>query len=202
MAIGDKQREVIKIIESILGEKSQNKTFNWLINKHKNDIFKHYYEVIDRIFSELGGDKTGLNAKRKVKLKPDCYFGGCYNFLFEFDEIQHFTEYKLLALQHYPIESRKGFDYDGYIDWCNKYKFEALKKGPAGYRKPKPEFPFENGRAAQRAYFDSFRDILPTLYGLNVTIRISEFEIGCGGSSESSPDRKAIEDILKKCEII
>ena len=34
-----------------------------------------------------------------------------------------------------------------------------------------------NGRAAQRAFFDTFRDWLPTLHGLNPTVRLAEFEV-------------------------
>ena len=34
-----------------------------------------------------------------------------------------------------------------------------------------------NGRAAQRAFFDTFRDWLPSLHGLNPTVRLAEFEV-------------------------
>lgn len=67
---------------------------------------------------------------------------------------------------------------EGWINYIyNKYAAEALKKGPSGYRKPTKEFTFINGRATQRAFFDAFRDIQPTLFGLKPTIRLSEFEI-------------------------
>ncbi|MBI1923980.1 hypothetical protein HYR99_06995, partial [Candidatus Poribacteria bacterium] len=39
------------------------------------------------------------------------------------------------------------------------------------------DFPFVNGRAAQRAFFDTFRDVLPPLHGLRPTLRLAEFEV-------------------------
>lgn len=178
MAVGDKQRLIIEIIEEVLQESAQtNISFNWLNNKHLPEDFGIYYGNIEYIFDALNGDKSGMNNKVARVLKPDCYFGGKYNFIFEFDELQHFTSYKKIALLNYPTDLSYGFDLEQYIEYCDEYSREALKKGPAGYRKPKDEFPFENGRAAQRAFFDAFRDILPTLHDLNPTIRISEFEV-------------------------
>jgi len=178
MAVGDKQRLIIEIMQEVLQEPAQiNISFNWLNNKHLPEDFGIYYDNIEIIFDALNGDKSGMDNKSGRVLKPDCYFGGEYNFIFEFDELQHFTTYKKIVLQNYPTDLEYGFNLPQYIRYCDNYSREALKKGPAGYRKPKDEFPFENGRAAQRAFFDAFRDILPTLHGLNPTLRISEFEV-------------------------
>jgi len=178
MAVGDKQRLIIEIMQEVLQEPAQiNISFNWLNNKHLPEDFGIYYDNIEIIFDALNGDKSGMDNKSSRVLKPDCYFGGKYNFIFEFDELQHFTTYKKIVLQNYPTDLEYGFNLPQYIRYCDNYSREALKKGPAGYRKPKDEFPFENGRAAQRAFFDAFRDILPTLHGLNPTLRISEFEV-------------------------
>ena len=74
-------------------------------------------------------------------------------------------------------ETRVGFDLDKYKSRCTQNAAAALRKGAVGYRKPKSEFPFQNGRATQRALFDACRDLLPHRYGLNPTVRISEFEV-------------------------
>lgn len=92
--------------------------------------------------------------------------------MLEVDELQHFTPYKSIALEAYPIDAELGFDLAEYISLCQRYGMEALSKGPLGYRASKPEFPFEYGRAAQRAYFDAFRDLLAPLHGLRPTLRI------------------------------
>lgn len=184
MAVGDKQKLIIQVIEDVLQEKAETDvSASWLKNKHLPEDFKNeelnldYYPVIDKIFLKLGGNRKGLESKQTRALKPDCYFRGNFNFLFEFDELQHFTSYKLIALENYPSELMLGFDISTYKLYCKIHKDKAIKKGPTGYRKPKEEFPFENGRAAQRAFFDAFRDILPPLHGLNPTLRITEFEV-------------------------
>lgn len=202
MAVGDQQRITIGLLEKILQEKAcMAVSFPWLVNKHLEEDFGEYYEAIDSIFTELGGDRTGLDNKRKRELKPDCYFGGKYNFIFEYDELQHFTKYKKNALQNYPSDLEYNFDIKRYMHYCNKYNAEAIKKGPSGYRKQKMEFPFENGRATQRAYLDAFRDLLPTLHGLNPTLRISEFDIGFElGFNQQS--REKLVEILDEQKII
>ena len=83
-----------------------------------------------------------------------------------------------MALEKYPRELQYNFTVNTYIDYCKLYSNDAIKKGPPGYRKSKKDFRFEYGRAAQRAYLDAFRDLLPVKYGLNPTLRIAEFEVG------------------------
>lgn len=197
MAVGDQQKLITKIVAEMLGEDAiTDVSFDWLRNKHVEEDFKNddlgidLYPTIVKIFKKLNGDNNEMISKGQRVLKPDCYFGGKYNFIFEFDELQHFTIYKQIALQNYPNELKYGFDIDLYLSYCNLYKEKAIKKGPAGYRKSKEEFPFENGRAAQRAFFDAFRDLLPSLHGLNPTIRISEFEVqNISSINEDSKDR-------------
>jgi len=202
MAVGDNQRLMISILEEILNEKAVTDiSFDWLKNKHIKEDFENYWGVIEEIFRALNGNKLGMNSKGSRKLKPDCYFGGKYNFIFEFDELQHFTIYKKKTLSLYPESLTYGFNLSQYIKYCDKYSNEAIKKGPAGYRKPKDEFPFENGRAAQRAFFDAFRDILPTLHGLNPTVRISEFEVS-GLLTNSAEAHEKIKNLLKMRKII
>lgn len=77
---------------------------------------------------------------------------------------------------------------------CFKHRKKADK-----YRKNKTtkDFPFATGRTAQRAYLDSFKDILPNLHGLKPTIRISEFEVQSITANDNE-SRKIIERILNK----
>lgn len=70
MAVGDKQKLVIEILEIILGEQAQtNKQFPWLSNKHKSNDFGSFYPSIIRIFNELGGSKQGLEDKKRSFIK-------------------------------------------------------------------------------------------------------------------------------------
>lgn len=176
-----KQIEIIKIVSDILDCEPQKENFHWLNNIPIKKYFGAYYNHIISIYRELGGNEETLEIIREEskarKLSPDAFYPYPFEFIFEFDEIQHFTSYKKNALIMYPEKLKYGFDLKQYIGFCNKYASEALRKGPGGYRRPTKEFDFINGRAAQRAFFDAFRDIQPTLFKLNPTIRISELEL-------------------------
>lgn len=199
--VGDQQRIAIRLLEDIFQEDGQNISYDWLINKHRKTHFGSLYGVIDNIFLSLGGDREGMLKKREKRLSPDCYFGGKFNFLFEYDELQHFTQYKILALLRYPKNIEYNFNVKTYIDYCKIYSNAALRKGPPGYRKSKMDFPFKYGRAAQRAYLDAFRDLLPPKNDLNPTLRIPEFEVGFILANDNKSKEKLIR-ILNERKII
>ncbi len=177
MVAKGRQNFITKLISKALNCNAEIKKFDWLVNKPHQKFCKSEYNNIMKIFKSLNGDLDGINKKGQRKLNPDAYFSDVWNFIFEFDEVQHFTKYKQIALENYPKKINLGFDIEKYKILCEQYCKDALKKGPTGYRKSKIDFPFENGRAAQRAFLDSFRDLLPPIHGLNPTIRISEFEV-------------------------
>ena len=129
------------------------------------------------LFVALGGDLRALRTKTPVPLKVDAFFPPPYNFIFECDELQHFTAYRALTLRHYPADWPLGFDRVRYLNLCRKHAAAALDKGAASYRKSKFEFPFVNGRAAQRAFYDARRDLLAVSHGLRPVVRISQFDL-------------------------
>ena len=175
MAVGDKQRLITEIVGSVLGQKPElDKSFEWFINKHIKEHFGVYYPLIDEIFCSLNGDKEANLNKGKKSLECDAYFGGKSNFIFEFDEVQHFSSARLQTLNLYPKDLKVNFKIDDWKNYCQTNKIIADK-----YRKAKTtkDFSFVGGRTAQRAYLDCFRDLLPQQHGLNPTLRISEFEV-------------------------
>lgn len=175
MPVGNKQKLIAEIIASVLGQRPQlDKSFEWFINKHTRSHFEKWYSLIDDIFCCLKGHWPANQSKRTQCLKCDAYFSGKYNFIFEFDEHQHFSSARLKTLELYPPELRVNFSVDEWKNKCRTYKEKADK-----YRKFKTtiDFNFQGGRTAQRAYLDCFRDILPVQHGLNPTRRINEFEV-------------------------
>lgn len=192
-----KQEKIVNIISEILGVSPGKQKFPWLINVPVPKNFGKYYKDIIKIYVALGGEGNSLKNKKIRKLPPDAYFPDPFNFLFEFDEVQHFTKFKAIALNNYPKELPYGFSQERYIEYCKKYGDVALKKGPSGYRRKTEEFPFKNGRVAQRAFFDAFRDIQPTLFGLRPTIRIAEFEL-----SDSFTKEEVEKVLIEKFELI
>lgn len=175
MALKEKQILITKIVGKILGqEPDMTRKFEWFINKHNKIHFGEKFKLIDNIFNDLGGDIVANQNKKQMLLDCDAYFGGKYNFFFEFDEFQHFSSARLKTLMQYQKEIKLNFNVEEWIKQCKKNKHKADE-----YRKAKTttDFNFSRGRTAQRAYLDCFRDFLPEENGLNPTLRINEFEV-------------------------
>jgi hypothetical protein len=132
------------------------------------------YDALRAIFRALEGDEAAHAAKQELRLRCDAFFGTPYNFILEFDGGQHFSTSRLQSLQMYPVGAPLGYNINSYRMFCEQHRQAADE-----YRRNKrpDDFPFEGGRTAQRAYLDAVRDLLPPLYGLNPTVRISHFEV-------------------------
>lgn len=194
MAVGDKQKLITEIVSSVLNEQAQtSKKFDWFINKHSKENFGKHFSTIDKIFKSLNGDINANQTKRNVALDCDAYFGGQYNFIFEFDELQHFSSSRLKTIENYPTGIKVNFDLVNWKKLCQTHKDKA-----DNYRKTKTttDFNFVGGRTAQRAYLDCFRDLLPEIQGLNPTLRINEFEV-VGITRNDKEACNKIEQLLK-----
>ena len=169
---------IIALVAEVLGVPAERSAqFDWLKNKPTAEHFGDYYRSILHVFEELGGDTDGLFGKADGYLTPDAYFPEPYHFIFEFDELQHFTAARRKTLALYPANAPLAFDRGQYLRFCEEHHEPALRKGTDRFRRKTADFPFVNGRAAQRAFFDTFRDWLPPLHGLRPTLRIAEFEV-------------------------
>jgi hypothetical protein len=194
MAVGDKQKLITEIVSKVLSEQAQtSKKFDWFINKHSKDNFGKNFSTIDKIFKSLHGDIIANQTKRSVGLDCDAYFGGQFNFIFEFDEFQHFSSSRLKTIENYPTGLKVNFDLASWKRICQIHMEKA-----DNYRKTKTtkDFNFVGGRTAQRAYLDCFRDLLPEIQGLNPTLRINEFEV-VGISRVDKEACNKIEQLLK-----
>ena len=192
MATKERQILITKIVSNVLNRKAEEtRTFDWLINQHKPEHFKELFQNIDKIFNSLNGQ---LDTKSVRKLSPDAYFGGGYNFIFEFDEFQHFTSARLNTFKLYPKNLHLNYSQNDWQTYCEAHHAKA-----DAYRRNKKtsDFDFTGGRTNQRAYLDCFRDLLPQLHGLNPTLRISEFEV-IDIQWDDMRSRKIIEKLLKE----
>ena len=75
----------------------------------------------------------------------------------EFDESQHFTAPRKLALSAYPAEHPSAFPVERWIALCEHH----------GARDNDPPY-----RDEQRAWYDTLRDLVPSLEGLQPTVRL------------------------------
>lgn len=173
------EEKIIKLAKEVFNTNTiKQKTFNWLLNTHLNVNSSYYRNICNNIFLEIGGNISDLAMKGIRQLNVDAYFSEI-GIIMEIDEIQHFTSYRKESLNiikksdNIPL----GYNINDYILYCTEYGQKAIKKGAAGYRKPTKDFNFINGRAAQRAYLDSIRDVLSVHYLSKPVFRISEIEI-------------------------
>ena len=169
---------IIALLEEVLGTAAERRAqFEWLRNKPSREHFGDHYDILMELYVELNGDWGGTSAKTDGYLTPDAYFPEPYHFIFEFDELQHFTEYRELTFRYYPENVPLAYAPEEYLRFCKQHHAAALAKGPDRFRRRTADFPYVNGRAAQRVFFDTFRDWLPPQHGLNPTVRLAEFEV-------------------------
>jgi len=102
----------------------------------------------------------------------DIYFDFPLNLYIEFDEQQHFNQFRASTLEHYPALGPKGkwrFDLDEYVQYCKKY---IAKPGLSGFQKLKSRDPLflpmgngvmQDNRHRQRAFRDMLKDYLGIL---------------------------------------
>lgn len=194
MAIRDRQTLITDIVSKVLNQSPQlDKTFDWFINKHGKEYFGGHFALIDKLSKLLKGDTTANQTKRTKSLNCDAYFGGQSNFMFEFDEFQHFSSARQLTIEHYPDNLKLNFSSSQWKQTCSTNKAKADKYR---HNKTTVDFAFAGGRTFQRAYLDCFRDLLPTLHGLRPTLRINEFEVADIYSSDNEACKK-VEKLIK-----
>jgi hypothetical protein len=197
MPIRERQILITQIIGKVLNELPRQQKFHWLTNKLREEHSGKHYDTLMALFQALGGDTAAHTNKREVTLVSDSYFGAKYNFIFEFDESQHFSSYRLQTLGEYPNGLRLGYDLDAYTEYCRKYHVKA-----DSYRKGKTAKDFPVGRTAQRAYFDTIRDFIPPLHGLNPTLRIAEFDVTAVKANDEEGQRIVKEILLRRLPLI
>ena len=175
MPVRDRQLLITNLVAKVLGQEPViDHKFDWFINKHVEGFFQDRFSVINEIFECLNVDIDANFNKGTKFLECDAYFGGNYNFMFEYDEFQHFSTPRLKTLERYPNNLDVNYDVRKWKEFCRLYSENADKYR---FNKSTKDFNFKGGRTCQRAYLDCFRDFLPEKNGLNPTLRISEFEV-------------------------
>jgi predicted amidohydrolase len=121
-----------------------------LRNSPRYDNIKEIYEALQNY--------RGFKKFVKAKTLPNCdFFVPNPGFIVEFDESQHFTVPRKTALKHYPEKLELGFERKRWVGLCERIN---AKDNDPRYRDE------------QRAWYDTLRDFMPEIKGLNPTVRI------------------------------
>jgi hypothetical protein len=172
---------ILKLLERIYGKAERNHRFE--VGTLPED-FKQtaYYEKLREIYEALQNYR-GFKEFVRAKGLPHCdFYVANPGFIVEFDESQHFTPLRKIALLMYPNTLKLGFNHKKWISLCEK--INAKDNDPAF-------------RDEQRAWYDTLRDFVPLSQSMKPTIRLyaGDFE-WCSLNSESEKDLNTFKDFL------
>lgn len=137
-------------------------------------------QPMGQIFDALGGLAEVQAVKRLTALPGDFVHAETNTFI-EIDEHQHFTTFRLAALNLYPAGAALGFDVDEYRALCRLWAPKSDR-----YRATKAAAGFgAAGRQRQRAYYDALRDLVTPAMGFPPVIRVA------------APERDGLEAYLR-----
>ena len=105
-------------------------------------------------------------------------------FIVEFDESQHFTAPRNLALTAYPAKHPLNFSAERWISLCERHN--ARDNDP----------PY---RDEQRAWYDTLRDLVPPLEGLKPTVRLYARDLAwCSLDPNDGDHLEAFSNLIRK----
>jgi hypothetical protein len=153
----------------------------WLESVPNNEVLKPYWNQVLVCYSKLTEGKYELNNRLKLCKKGspqsyDIWISEPFNFAIEFDEKQHFNQFRKVTLEHYsgiPV----AFDLVEYKSYCQGMS----KPGSSGFQRLKaydPLFPpietvtQQDNRIRQRAFRDFLKDVYPIAVGYGSTVRV------------------------------
>jgi len=170
------KERVHELLSAIYGECRVNHPFPWPAQPEAY-AGTAIGATLQRIRDALG-DLRGHRAFIKSAQMPPCdYFIADPPFIVEFDENQHFSRPRLAALVNYPENIAVGFSVRRWQDLCRE--IDAVDDTPVD-------------RDERRAWYDTLRDLLPLVHGLQPTVRLYAGETDWCGLDASNPGDRAL----------
>ncbi|GAB6283930.1 MAG: hypothetical protein STSR0009_01290 [Methanoregula sp.] len=146
---------VQELLEKIDGRVITN--YRIPVSTKPEDFREHpRYPVLNEIYASLQNHR-GFTEFVKASYVDVDFFLPEQGLIVEFDESQHFTEPRKIALAHYPSDIGIGFSRETWMKHCDEIK--AHDNDP----------PF---RDEQRAWYDTMRDFIPEIKGFQPTVRL------------------------------
>lgn len=147
------------------------------------------YKSLSKIYSALKKYRGYTDFVHSKSLNRSDVYIPKNKILIETDEMQHFTEARLIALKSYPHSLELAYDFKAYKQMCKKINA----------RDGDPEY-----RDEQRAWYDTIRDFLPKICPNQVT-QVIRIPLGlyswCSLDTNNPSDIKLFKKLLKSKEI-
>jgi hypothetical protein len=169
------------MLAAIYGNCRVNQSFPWpaLPRDYANTAIG---ELLERIQSELANFRDHRGFIRSARVPPCDYFVSDPPFILEFDESQHFTRPRSITLALYPADLPLGFSPSRWRKLC--LEINAVD-----------DQPFD--RDERRAWYDTLRDLAPSVYGFRPTARLYAGECPwCSLDASSSRDLEVFFNLL------
>jgi hypothetical protein len=184
----------------------QNQSYDWLceqghvglerVAKARRDPalvlpVKAALEVLGVICARLRGDVSVLRASRENLLLPVDLVHAPTGTVIEVDGPEHFSSFRLTALQLYPAGVAAGFDIAEYEQLCRTFAAtsDGLSRGLAA-----KAFGF-GGVQRERAYHDALRDLATPAMGHPPLVRIAA--VDGDGAAAYRRHREALEALAE-----
>ncbi len=159
----------------------------WLKTIPEKSALVSYWPLIKKVYAELVDGRYDLDERIKLVNRSgsqqfDIWFHAPYSFALEFDESQHFSQFRGKTLKHYS-----HFKHNLVLEEYLVYNETVKAPGSSGFQKLKswdPLFPEmypgdkQDNRIRQRAFRDFLKDIMPVAAGKNPTVRIPFHVVG------------------------
>lgn len=156
----------------------------WLLSNPSHQVIKNRPEL-SSLYRVLTGNHFPLKeriynlSEKQINQKQsfDIWIGEPFNFAVEFDEKQHFNQFRKISLNYYD-QILIRFPLELYVILN---KGIVIKPGTSGFTRLKsydalfPEMLMgepQDNRIRQRAFRDYLKDLLPIEHGFNPTLRI------------------------------
>lgn len=178
---------IVKIIENKYNKKPTcfyEYKPEWLLSNPSKQLIENRSEL-SGLYVELTENQFSLKEKfteltdKKLKQKQsfDIWIGEPLNFAIEFDEKQHFNQFRKITLDYYDKIDIK-YPIRFYKELNNGIEIKPGKSGFTKLKSNDPLFPEmlegekQDNRIRQRAFRDFLKDLLPIENGFKPTLRI------------------------------
>ena len=140
-------------------------------------------QILQAAFKNLSRLRGYHDFIKAPQMPPCDFYLPKVPLIVEFDESQHFSQARRVTLVHYCSQVPVGFSVTQWISLCDS--IAAVDDDP-------PD------RDERRAWYDTLRDILPSVHGFKPTVRIySEAFRWCTLQADSTNDQATFRALLK-----
>jgi hypothetical protein len=138
--------------------------------------------ILQRVCLGLGDFRGHRDFIKSPQVPPCDYYVTDPPFILEFDESQHFSRPRSIALSFYPSELTLGFSVARWQQLCRD--IDAVDDIPID-------------RDERRAWYDTLRDLVPIVHGFKPTVRLYAEEFPwCSLDADSDDDIETFRTLL------